>query len=133
MKKCVIVVNKDLPLGLKANISAILCMSLGKSHPEIIGLDLSDADNITYKGITTIPVPILETYTDNLKAAKKIADLTVEFSVAFNCSALSTKDYAAYETSLRSKRSTDVLIHGLLMYGSKVEINKIAANFPLMR
>jgi hypothetical protein len=103
MKKCVIVLNKDLPLGLKANISAVLSMSFGKAHPEIIGNDLADADDTIYKGITTIPAPILEAHCDELKIAKTLADENAELVVVFNCSALSTKNYPAYEESIRIK------------------------------
>ncbi|PRC92330.1 DUF2000 domain-containing protein [Solimicrobium silvestre] len=133
MKKCVIIVNKDLPLGLKANISAVLCMSLGKIHPEIVGADLIDADNNIYIGITTIPVPILETHTDAIKAAKILADEDTTLAIVFNCSALSTKDYTAYETNIRNKKTSDIVFHGLLMYGEKIYVNKITGKFPLMR
>ena len=133
MKKCVIVLNEALPLGLKANISAVLSMSFGKAHPEIVGKDLTDADNTIYKGITTIPVPILEAHCDELKTAKLLADENAELVVVFNCSALSTKDYSTYEESIRTKRFSDVVLHGLLLYGDKGKVNKIAGKFPLMR
>jgi hypothetical protein len=133
MKKCVIVLNKDLPLGLKANISAVLSMSFGKAHPEVVGNDLVDADNTIYKGITTIPIPILQAHCDELKTTKALADENAELVVVFNCSALGTKDYPAYEDSMRAKKSSDVVLHGLLMYGDKGKMNKIAGKFPLVR
>jgi hypothetical protein len=133
MKKCVIIVNKELPFGLKANISAVLSMSLGKKHPELVGDDIADANGVIYEGITTIPVPILETQGDQLLIAKTLADENSDFVVVFSCSALDTKDYPAYETSLKSKNTTDVVLHGLLMYGDKEPVNKIAGKFKLLR
>jgi hypothetical protein len=133
MKKCVIVLNKGLPPGLKANISAVLGMSFGKAHPEVVGNNLADADSTIYKGITTIPVPILEAHCDELKTAKTLADEDAEFVVVFNCSALTTRNYPAYEESIRIKKTSDIVLHGLLMYGDKTKVNKIAGKFPLVR
>ena len=39
-RKCVMIVNKNLPLGLIANTTAILGTALGKLEGEIVGTDV---------------------------------------------------------------------------------------------
>ena len=36
-EKCVIVVDQELPMGLIANTSAIMGITLGMIHPEVVG------------------------------------------------------------------------------------------------
>lgn len=38
IKKCVIVINHELPVGVIANTAAVLSINLGKMIPEIVGL-----------------------------------------------------------------------------------------------
>ena len=47
--KCVIVVDRDLPLGLKTNAAAALGMSLGAQVDGLIGPDVIDADGYTHR------------------------------------------------------------------------------------
>ena len=42
-KKCVIVIDENLPLGILANTAAILGITLGKHVPELLGEDATDA------------------------------------------------------------------------------------------
>lgn len=59
MKKCVFIVDKTLPLGLVANTCAVLSLSLGKNHPELVGDNLHDKDGNIHAGITTVVMPVL--------------------------------------------------------------------------
>jgi hypothetical protein len=45
--KCVIVLDKDLPVGLSANTAAVLGMGLSHAAPEIMGSVLTDAAQST--------------------------------------------------------------------------------------
>lgn len=58
-QKAVIVLSRDLPSGLQANIAAVLGMSLGYYQPNLIGDFVITEDKKRIAGITTIPVPIL--------------------------------------------------------------------------
>lgn len=44
MLKTVMIVNKELPVGLIANTTAVLGISLGNLFPDIVGHDIQDAD-----------------------------------------------------------------------------------------
>lgn len=49
--KCVIIIDSELPIGIMANTSAILGVTLGKLIPEQVGADVKDASGQTHLGI----------------------------------------------------------------------------------
>ena len=57
--KCVMIIDSELPIGIVANTSAILGITLGKYIPEQIGEDVADASGQSHLGIITIPVTML--------------------------------------------------------------------------
>ncbi|CAB1245521.1 protein of unknown function [Ruminococcaceae bacterium BL-4] len=58
--KCVMVIDSELPIGIIANASAILGITLGKHIPEKVGNDVLDAPRKTHLGIITLPVVMLK-------------------------------------------------------------------------
>lgn len=58
--KCVMVIDSELPIGVIANASAILGITLGKHIPEQVGDDVLDATGKTHLGIITVPVVMLK-------------------------------------------------------------------------
>ncbi|KND57271.1 hypothetical protein BVER_02701 [Candidatus Burkholderia verschuerenii] len=133
MEKGIIIVDKLMPTGLKANICAVLEMTLGKSNPEIVGADLLTKDQKPISGITQIPLPILQSSSDRLGEIfleNQSADLLL---VVFDESALTTKTYPDFQEKLSSVHSSQLRIHGLLAYGPRKVINKISAELPLLK
>lgn len=65
--KCVIVVDHTLPVGLLANASAVLAMSIGNKIQHIIGEDLLDRDGSLHRGITRVTVPVLKGDADRIR------------------------------------------------------------------
>ncbi len=133
MKKCIVVVDENLPNGLKTNVAAILSMSLGRSHPEIVGPDLKNADDVPYNGITTIPIPILQGNCEQLKDLHVTAHLAADYSAAFTDSALRTKNYQAYTADLEDSLQSKTTIHGVLVYGDAGKVKKLSAHLTLMK
>lgn len=43
-KKCVMVIDESLPLGIIANTAAIMGITLGKKMPEVVGDDVTDQE-----------------------------------------------------------------------------------------
>lgn len=54
------VIDDPLPLGLIANTTAIMGITLGKEMPEVVGKNVTDQDGYLYPGIIEFPVPILK-------------------------------------------------------------------------
>lgn len=133
MHKGAILLNEDLPIGLQANIAAVLALSLGKSHPEIVGHNNTTKDNEELNGITQIPIPVLKAGPSILSRIffeTKDSDI---FVTIFNNSALSTKNYNDYTSHLAETLSEKMEIHGVLLYGESSSVKKVTGNLPLLR
>lgn len=57
--KCVMIIDEELPLGLIANTSAVLALSIGENVEGIIGEDVTDKDGHVHRGITKLSIPYL--------------------------------------------------------------------------
>ena len=135
-KKCVMIIDGELPIGVIANTSAILGVTLGKLFPEQVGEDVTDATGKTHLGIITIPVAMLKGNRERLKAlrerlyAPEFSDLAVvDFSdVAQGCNVYS--DYAAKAASTPEEGHTYL---GLAIYGDQKKVNSLTGALPLLR
>lgn len=56
-KKCVMVIDEQLPHGVIANTAAILGITLGRQLPEVIGADVVDKSGGEHLGISSFPYP----------------------------------------------------------------------------
>ncbi|MEN6384757.1 MAG: DUF2000 family protein, partial [Phycisphaerales bacterium] len=66
--KIVMVINKELPLGLVANTAAVLGISLGKMfQQDIVGCDIQDGDGNIHSGITAKTIPVLAGNREQIK------------------------------------------------------------------
>lgn len=133
MNKGIIIVDESLPLGLKANIAAVLSLSLGKKHPEIIGHSVANSEQLELEGITQIPLPILQAKADEIKQLYLENRESQLYVVVFNDSALNTKTYPEYIGRVASQRNEEMVIHGLLAYGGRKLINRVGGNLQLVR
>lgn len=134
--KCVMIINSELPIGIVANTSAILGITLGKYIPEQIGEDVTDASGQSHLGIITIPVTILRGDKGTLKDLRKrlyspeFADLiTVDFSdVAQSCNV-----YSEYISKASITTEQDHTYFGIVIYGNQKKVNKLTGFMPLLR
>lgn len=70
-EKCVMVLNEELPLGILANTTGIMGITLGKYIPETVGVTVLDKSQHPHLGIITTPVPILKTTQDKIKQIRQ--------------------------------------------------------------
>ncbi len=130
--KCVVVIDRTLPQGLMANTAAVLTLSLGKLHPELIGSDNCDYNGEVHTGITTIPIPILSGTTDEivkLRSLLKNETTLIDFSNV----AQSTKNYRAYSEKLAVTKSEEITYLGILVFGPKKIVNKHTGQLRLVK
>jgi hypothetical protein len=131
-QKCVLVIDKTLPQGLIANTAAVLTLSLGKLHPELIGADNINNDGEVHTGITSIPIPILASSPESIKTIR--SSLKDEATlVDFSNVAQSTKNYQDYSEKLASTKAEDIEYLGIAVYGTKKIVNKYTGNLGLIR
>jgi hypothetical protein len=130
------IINQELPLGLIANTTAVLGISLGNLFPDIVGQDIQDADGQTHLGITNKTIPILGGSKDQIKAIRdkllsnKESGITV---IDFSESAQKCLDYENYASLMSSLPYTQLYYLGICIYGPVKKVNKLTGNLGLLR
>lgn len=132
--KCVIVLDQDLPVGLLANSSAVLALTLGKMVEGILGPDIQDGSGTIHKGITNTVLPILKTEKANLTTIREKANEFPDVIVVdFSDVAQRTKNYEDYTEQLQATMSNDLRYLGVALYGPKKVIASLTGSLALLR
>lgn len=134
--KCVMVINEDLPLGVIANASAILGITLGKHIPELVGKDAVDASGKKHLGITTIPVPILKGNKEIIRELREklyTSDFDDVIAVDFSDIAQSCNVYSEYLQKVSTVLEKQHTYFGIAIFGNKKKVNKLTGSMPLLR
>ena len=134
--KCVILVDHTLPLGLIANTSAVLAISIGKKYQEIVGEDVLDGDQTLHRGITSIPIPILKGEKDLIwETRKKLLEMDMDdlYYVDFCDVAQSSKTYDRYKSCLEKSSSEKLRYLGIALCGPEKVVSSLTGNIPLLR
>lgn len=134
-KKCVIVIDQDLPVGLIANTAAVLSLSIGKHCPEMIGDDLEDSKGDIHRGITTMPVPILKRGNLNLNDLREALKAYESELIVFDLisATITTKSYEEYADKMKNTPAESVQYFGLAIYGEVKLVNKFTGSLGLLR
>lgn len=136
MKKCVFVIDNALPMGLVANTCAVLSLSLGSLHPELVGADAQDLDGDSHVGITTVVMPVLGMHRSGIATLRRVAkqtggsDLLI---VDVTHIAQETKRYSDYTERLNETPSEGLEYLGICLYGLSDAIKSLTGNLPLLR
>ena len=135
-KKCVIIIDENLPLGIIANTAAILGITMGLKMPNIVGSDVIDSDGNPHMGIIQFPVPILKGNIEILKSIRtklfspQFAELTV---VDFSNLAQSCKTYDEFIAKMEKISESELKYIGIAICGNKKQVNKLTGNLPLLQ
>lgn len=134
-QKCVIIINQDLPTGIIANTAAVLSLSLGKLHPQLIGDDLIDSRNERRHGITTLAVPVLKSNGPRLSEVREaLRALEGEITVIdLTTDTQSTRSYQEYAAKVRDTPVDQLQYQGVALLGSKQLVKSITGNMALLR
>lgn len=135
-EKCVMIIDENMPLGIIANTSAILGITLGMQIPDIVGDNVKDKDGFTHIGIIKFPVPILKGNKKTIKTLRQklysdeYSDVTV---VDFSELAQSCKTYDEFMDKMSVTDENNLSYIGIAICGNKKKINKLTGNLPLLR
>ena len=135
-RKCVMVIDEALPLGVIANTAGILGLTLGKHLPETIGPEVLDKSGRAHLGIIQIPVPVLKADGEKIRELRRrlyeseFAGLIV---VDFSDVAQSCNVYDEYVQKAAGVEERDFYYFGIGICGEKKLVNKLTGSLPLLR
>lgn len=135
-KKCVAVIDQDLPIGLIVNTAAILGCTLGKQIQEIVGEDVVDQDQHQHLGIINTPLPILAASKEQIKEIYQVVSEEYEESmmlVGFSDLAQRSKSYEDYTRKMAGTFADNLNYLGICLYGNKKEINHLTGSLPTLK
>jgi len=133
--KIVMLIDRDLPIGLIANTAAVLGITIGKLYGDIVGKDTYDADGNVHLGITEKVIPILRADRKQMRqireriVSEKMTDVTV---VDFSKIARKSTDYESYTKLLAGTRHEDMDYLGLCLYGPVKTITSMTGSMALL-
>ena len=134
--KCVMMIDSELPIGVIANTSAILGVTLGKHIPQQVGENVVDGTDKMHLGIITIPIAMLKGDKAGLKELRgrlydpEFQDLVV---VDFSDVAQGYNVYSAYVAKAATVPEQEHTYLGVAIYGDKKKVNKLTGFMPLLR
>ena len=134
--KCAVVMDAELPIGVAANIAAIMGVSLGKRFPGIVGADVYDAEGDRHAGIVEVPIPVLKATGRDLRDFRTRASSIDEDELAvvdFTDVAQGCKEYDEYIAKMGVAKDAEIAYLGLLLVGKKKAVNKLVGSLPLLR
>ena len=135
-QKCVMVIDSALPLGLIANTAAMLGISIGKLHPEMIGADVTDATGYVHAGISTYPISMLKGE-EQLLRELRLKLFEPEFSgltaVDFSDVAQKINVYADFVQKSSETPEREHHYYGIALFGDKKKINRLTGMLSLLR
>lgn len=135
-RKCVMVVDEHLPLGIIANTAAIMGITLGRQMPETVGPDVPDKSGLRHLGIIAIPVPILKADKERIHAIRQQLfqpDYSGVMAIDFSDVAQRCNIYEDYMENAANTEEQDFQYLGVCICGSKKLVNKLTGNLPLLR
>jgi hypothetical protein len=134
--KIVMIINRELPIGLIANTAAVLGITAGKMFGEIVGSDNFDLDGNVHAGITTKTIPILsgtkaqiKSIRDSLYGEDHLDTTVIDFSEV----AQKSLDYDAYTALLANLESAAIDYLGICIYGPMRKVTKLTGYLGLLR
>ncbi len=134
--KCVMILDRNLPVGILANTASILGITIGKLIPEIVGHTVTDASGTSHPGITSLPIPILAADKGMLHdiRSKLILENPCELRyVDFSDIARHSRSYNDYEAEEAATESDAQEYLGLAIYGETHAVNSLTGSLPLLR
>lgn len=135
-EKCVLIIDENLPVGVIANTSAILGITMGMKMPDVVGADAADADGNMHSGIIQFPVPVLKGSGEKIKELRnklflpEFSDLTV---VDFTKLAQSCKTYDEFIVKMAECTNERLEFMGIAICGDKKKINRLTGSMPLLK
>src|SRR5262249_18011225 len=129
--RTVIVIDRELPKGLAANVTAVLAITLGVHRPGLIGPDFEDAAGRAHLGLFPTGLPILGASANELPALREAAHDHGLLVVDMPAPAHQTNDYDEFRTAVASEAELTYL--GILVSGAPKPVRAVTGQLGLLR
>jgi hypothetical protein len=130
--KPVIILSTSLPRGLQANFAAILGMSLGRLHPELIGPATPDSEGHLLEGITQVAVPVLGAPAEEIGSIFAAAG-NMPVRLAYMRAAFEARNYDDYMARIAAAPSRDHEPQAILVAGPRKAVDRLCGALPLLK
>lgn len=132
-RKCVVVVDRNLPSGLMVNAAACLGVALGEKVAGVNGEDALDGSGMSHPGLIPTGIAILQADADTIKRIRMEAEeIDGVFIADFTDAAQVPRNYGEYLDTISKIVSTDLNYLGILLYGEKKPIGKLTGDLTLL-
>lgn len=134
--KCVMIIDRELPIGIIANTSAALGLSLGSQINGLIGPEVLDKSNNCHRGITNTSIPILGSTKEKIKEihdkfqSENNEEVTI---IGFSSLAQKSKCYDDYILKMNDAYGEEIDYLGICIYGPKKVINKVSGSIGILK
>lgn len=130
-KRCVVILNSDLPSGKAANAAAVISLTLGQRHADFVGTPLTDADDRAWPGLIPVGIPVLSASNEQLRALLAQCGAPEFDAIIFPVEGQMTVDYAAFSEAVRLIPGESLNHLGLGIVGDKKALRKLTAKLAL--
>ena len=131
--RCVIVVDAALPAGRAANAAAVIALTLGQRHPDLVGPELVAACGDVHPGLIPLGIAVLAAARDELVVLRRKAvgaDIDV---VDFPVQGQETTDYAEFRRRVAAVEVAQLAYVGVGLYGARKAVGRLVGRFPLLK
>lgn len=131
--RCVIVMDKDLPVGRSVNAAAVTALTVGERHPVLVGEPLIDGSGFAHPGLIPIGIAVLAATQDELREIRR-KGLEVGCDVIdFPVEGQQTTNYQAFREAVSVIPPEEMKYVSVALVGQKKEISKIVGKLGLLK
>ncbi|SHN46255.1 DUF2000 domain-containing protein [Cryptosporangium aurantiacum] len=132
--KWVVVVDRDLPIGLIANAAACLSATIGQQRPDLLGPVTTDGSGLAHQPLPFIGCAILGADTATVhrvrtKAAARPSLLVVDMPQA----AQRATAYTEYQAAMAATPHEEMAYYAVGLVGPRNQIDKVVGGLTLLR
>ena len=129
--RTVAVIDRTLPKGLAANVTAVLAITLGVHRPNLIGPDFEDAEGRVHLGLFPTGLPILGADAGELPALREAARDRGLLVIDMPAPGHRTTDYDEFRAAVAS--DADLAYLGILVSGPPKAVRAVTGQLGLLR
>lgn len=131
--RCVIVVYQDLPSGRAANAAAVMALTIGQRHPNLVGEPLIDASGDIHPGLIPIGIAVLVAPQGELSEIRYKGMRSGCDVIDFPVEGQQTTNYQAFRDAVAASEPKVIRYVGVALVGQKKEIRKITGHLKLLK